>query len=482
MSIPSIGTFVSDLKPEMSIPNITTIVSDLKPEMSIPNISTIVSDLKPEIPEKAIEMQAALYNAMWEGKSWAAESESLTRINGSKNWVYKLNKCHEPEVAAFFKVGAGNENASGKMEKLMWDMAVLLGYEENFAPTGETEVRTKQELAGGQQKLWRWDKGNLIEVKGAKKGMHGSIQVAQKGNLLYKVEDLSKEEIVKGILISVLFGMSDAHNMNILVTEEGKIKFFDNTRSMPNGNGYIDWSGNDICSAYRCALLDLPSASKPLDNVDIESLKKEVAILQQNLPKLWAFLNTPQTKAMLKTLPPGWMDIAASFEAMKERVHLLDEALSQGRIKTAQDLAGESCPGYKFAFAVTYLHQWYYAPNNFEPEHAHNCTGYDSMNAILEELESMGFDFKQLKEWCDTLSLADLTNKIQNNSLTLLSRDPSVLAKSKAIKNQILNSAVINFKDLRRKDCEKVVSDLRKRLTPKRAEEKQPVKIPIRDM
>ncbi len=375
------------------------------------------------VTKKAIEGEAELFRAAREGKEWASKN-LLFPQGGSLNSVYKLND------SAFFKVGAGNEQAAGKMEKLMWDIAVLLNFEEFFVPTGEAEIGP----------------------------LRGGIQVAQKGCLLYDMQNkLSKAEVVKGIFISIVMGMSDAHEKNIFVTNEGKIKFFDNTRSLPNGNGYIDFGGGTICSAYRCALLDQLESSLPLDSIEIKNLRKDVAVAQKNLSKLWAFLNTPQTKAMLSKLPPGWMDVKGSFEAMRERVDLLDEALKKGKIKTAQDMVEQACPGYKFACAVSRLHLSLIG--HIITSGIHSYVG-GSMPEMLDKLIALGVDLKLVKRWCDNpaLSLAELDCKLKSIDLDDLMQLAPNQEKLVKVKEDLLKSAVVNYKDLPRAACEKLTS------------------------
>src|SRR5690606_15973676 len=123
--------------------------------------------------------------------------------------------------------------------------------------TGETEVRDRSQLSGGGERAMQWDsRGELRQVEGAQAPRRGGVQIAQQGKVLYEhmenytADSLDRREVASATLATLVFGMWDAHGGNIFVTEEGKIKFFDNTRSLPNSNGFISRGGERLVSSY----------------------------------------------------------------------------------------------------------------------------------------------------------------------------------------------------------------------------------------
>ncbi len=423
-----IAETVKDDDDEMALMQLTTLPQDLRAELE-----KIKTESKRDLKElelrqksqavtaKALQFEAALFQAMIEGKEWADLQPKLETFKGSANKVYKLYQSHEPDiVAAFFKVGDREEESAGRMEKMMWDMAVILGFEESFVATGETEVKQHR----------------------------GGIQPAQQGTILNKAENLnvSREEITKGILISIIFGMFDAHNGNIFITTDNKIKFFDNTRSMPNSDGYLNDS-NILFLGYRCALLDQPVAHEPLNPNEINSLKAQVASVKEKMFQLRNFLKSPHTESMVKKLPPGWLDVDASFQAMNERIERVEKGLREGKIKTAFDLVIECNPDYKFAFATNSLWKRFIA---YGDGPLHNALGLVSMKTVWEELSQRGYDLNKIKNWCDDPS----------HSIDDLLSDPQLFKavdskmSNDTMMQEISDRAAWDFKDVPRKYCE----------------------------
>lgn len=372
------------------------------------------------ISKRAIELQAFLFQAERQGKQWADKQPSLAPREGANNKVYELYSQNEPAIAAFFKGG----NDTAKMEKLIWDMAVVLGLEDFFAATKETAV--------GE--------------------MRGGIQAALQGQTLEecrKTVDLDRLEIANGILISLIFGMFDAHEGNIMITGENKIKFFDNTRSMPHSNGYI-LHGDFILPAYRCALPDLPGAKEDLTPDELESLREGFASIQEKMTHLHDFLHSPQTKAVLQKLPPGWLNIDAAWQAMQERMNRLERAFQEGAIRKGEDLVAQLNPDYKFAFASTFLFNRICDPALCERDLAHGLVGYQPLNEIWEIFKEKGYDLRAVKSWCDDpdLSIDDIAAKIADCNLTRV--DPE---KTEKILEEVSKRAALDLKDVPREEC-----------------------------
>lgn len=377
---------------------------------------------------KAIVLQAELHQAIREGK----ESAKDAPFGFSSNKVFALYKQNEKEIVAFFKEGVKDNEATAKMEKLVWDIAVLMGLEEYFAPTKEETLHN----------------------------MRGSAQVAIKGRVLHEVIGTemfhaTRQEIANGVLVSVVFGMFDAHRGNIIVTNEGKIKFIDNARSLPNGNGFLDLGKQRYIFSYRSALLDLPETAEALTREEIESLKRAVAALKLRQETLKDFLNSPQTQKTIKDFPTGWFDSGAVYDAMKARVENLDRFLQSGDVKTAQDLVVLTYPEYKFAYGAHLFYLLLFDPITYQVGQLHSSIGFYSMKEVLENLEKAGVDIKIVKQWCEdsTVSLEELKGKIVANKQTLycIPADPNEYIK---LEEELMKNATVDYKDIPKKLCE----------------------------
>lgn len=303
------------------------------------------------IKSSAVEAQADLHRAIRKAKGWTRERMALPPAKGdSANLVYQLGD------AAFFKIGRDNEKAAGAMETLMWKLAVLFNLEKQFVPTGETAVNTN----GSQIKaVLEWNsQGELTNFIFATPSERGGIQPAQKGWTLKDYKELpgakpkiEKEEILNATLASIVFGMFDAHSGNIFITHEGKIKYFDNTRSMPNANGVIHHEGRYV-SPYRSGLLELSDMYSSLTDAQRTQLKTKVAELKEKMVELKEYLYSKDAQILIKKLPPGWLDIAGCIAATAERVDRMEKALDNKNVKNLCDLAVESIPRYKLSFAL----------------------------------------------------------------------------------------------------------------------------------
>ncbi len=438
-----IADTIQDSDDETALMQLTTMPQDLRAELN-----KIKTESKRDLRElerkgqavtaKALQYQAALFEAMIEGKKWANLQPQLqSEMFGSFNQVHKLFKSLEPEiVAAYFKVGLGGEPSGARMEKLIWDIAVILGLEESFVATGKMVL--KQQLGG--------------------------IQPVQEGIVLEDADDdlnIPKEEIAKAILISIIFGMFDAHHRNIFITPDNKIKYFDNTRSMPNSNSCIN-TFDHIIPAYRCALLDLPDAHLSLSPAELDALKSQVASVKEKMHQVQSFLKSPQITEIVKKLPPYWLDVDASLKAMQERIERVENGLLEGKIQTAADLVIAFNPDYKFIFASVVVYQSLEHGSGDKP---HNNIGKNDMRSIWSTIGKK-INLNKLKERCDdpSLSLDDLLKKAKKASFVKtirLEKDEPQESNNKIIEEMAARAAY-DFKDVPRSYCETFIAEKEK--------------------
>lgn len=436
-------------------------IESLKNELSQGKSPGELAEMRKNIA--AVPEQADLHQAIREVKGWAGKQPTLTlnkEEDKSVNEVYPLNSPFTGQTAAFFKVGAHGEEAAGIMEKLMWNIAVRMGVKDQFVATGITEVRDQSQLTGGNEKARQWDAvGNLETFDEAKAPRIGGIQPA-KGKTLRTVlkagGNVARSEIVNGVLTSLVFGMFDAHGGNILITKEGKVKFFDNTRSLPNSNGFIN-RGYDVVSSYRCVLLELGNAKAPLSRQEIEELKQNIKEYKNNFADLNKYLHSKEGQAQLKKLPPGWMDLDASLRAMNQRINTMELLLKQGAVKTLEDLVIKSDPSYKLAYAMTNLELLHRGING----PIHEAIGFYGIQETINTLTLKGIDFQRIKSWCDepNISLDELSNRINWHYRDVWYNPPwgTELQKRQyqndQIKRQICANASEDYKDIARSTC-----------------------------
>lgn len=436
--------------------NLDSIKKDLTEERKSP---TDLAKQRRQAPItlNAIHQQAHLHEAIREAKGWTMQQDKLEKLGASANDVYRLG--FKEDAIAYFKVGEGNEKAAGTMEKLMWDMAVIMGAEKAFVATGETEIRSKTLLQGGGQKVSQWDeKGNLQEFTQAQRPFQGGIQAAQKGKTFSDLNDeekklLSRDEIFNGILTSFLFGMFDAHSGNVFVTEEGKIKFFDNARSMPNSNEFID-RGNSLMVPYRCCLLEFPEVNSKLTQAEILKLKDHISDYQVKMRALKKYLCSKETQAQLSKLPHGWMNVESSFAAMEERLNRMEKAFATAQ--SVEDLVSESSPSYKFAYALTLLDLHY---SGLQPTNMHAYMGYIQIENVNRKSKARGINLNLVKKWSQECTLSELQKKTTEYykasgkiALSTVEKE-QINQENDQIEQQILSTAVDDYKDFSRQEC-----------------------------
>lgn len=428
----------------------------------------VAKQLKFPITEESIRSQAELHQATRQAKAWAANQPTLKKQDNSASDVYKLGE------AAFFKIGGEGESSAGAMETLVWNIAGIMGTEKQFVATGSAEIRNKTQLTGGNQNVPQWNAEDKLQVfEQTQSGLKGGIQVAQRGQVLSEYNQsrneriplLSKAEINQGTLTSVVFGMFDAHAGNVFVTEEGNIKFFDNTRSLPNANGWLD-RGGTIVFSFRSALLDLPEAQQRLTTDEIEQLRRQVADYTTRIASLKTYLTSLQAQGLLNKLPSGWMNIQSAVGAMEERLKGMENALKSGSVETLQQLAEAAIPGYRLAFVLSYLYSVYEGDQSIDlsPDEVqrknHTSVGFASIDDIINSLSFSGLDLTEVQKWCNdsSLSMETVIAKSQEAYRSMRpSNAPVTFPAALELYQQIAGNATVDLKDLARSDSQAYV-------------------------
>ena len=405
-------------------------------------------------------------------------------------------KIHETQQSVTdFKITDQGAEPICMMERLMWDIAVVMGVEKHFAATGsfeafiksqvtepkETEYQDKvisdselgtnapetkiQSAEGASIKAlaekrmqWKTLPGRGIELKPVKVETisKGNIQIKALGVNLRtfmldprsrmmsgKLVAISKAPCIQATLVTLIFGMFDAHARNIMVNKKGNFRFFDNAQSLPHSNGVILW-GDNLRSSYRSGLLALPQSYQNLNESERTLIKTELVNAKFHMEKLKVYLSHPTTKSRLRLLPPCCFDSELVIDAMAQRIDNMEKSLSEEALKTSgalclRDLVFAAHPQFKFIAALTLLGRRGELLENkkeFSKEEAEEvqqalfqevgyyfvddlltlCAGkkktvWDAKKRANREIR-IGFDLDHLAKLCETTDFTSLVNEL----------------------------------------------------------------------
>ncbi len=190
------------------------------------------------------------------------------------------------------------------------------------------------------------------------KTVKGSIQNAIPGRDLHsrmhdpKPSDpvIPQEELIDATLTTFLCGMFDAHEKNVYITPEGKILFFDNSRSLPHADIII--SDGVVIAAYRSSLLSLQGSFIPLTQAQRESILIKIAFWEK---KMGEFTDNKNVMTLFQNLlnkkqgklPLYWLDPSLVIKATKARLERIKKALKKEGEITLQELSFASSPSFK---------------------------------------------------------------------------------------------------------------------------------------
>jgi hypothetical protein len=363
----------------------------------------------------------------------------MTKQIGNINNVFAIpSEKDSSKIIGYYKEGSVGKESLGKavstMEKLIWDIAVILGFKNSFAPTETIKLNSKQE---------------------------GSIQVAHQGislfdylgekNIPKNQKPISQNELIIATLITLIFGMFDAHGGNIIVDEDGHLLFFDNTRSLPNSNNFINRMALGPIPAYRSSLLALSGSYQTLTSEELEQIKDEILKQQQKMTDVCKFLESQK-----QPLPPRWLEVEA-FHAMEQRLENMQQALNDLKIHCLRDLVFGAMPYLKFPSILQLLMSDHKMPEmqstNDElikeiQQYSLIKLGFHPMEKLLTNCVEKGLDPQEIKKWCEedpNLTFEEVICKTSDQ--VNKSRKISEEIKKELIvsKNKIINDLVCSY-------------------------------------
>jgi hypothetical protein len=350
------------------------------------------------VTKRAIKMQAELFRVSRECSVWAKTNPDLTKKGDTKNKVFGVPSSQNSSyVVGYYKEGElGREDVS-ILEELMWQIALIFGWEESFAATKAIHLNLTHK--GGVQVAHR---GISIEDYISRKNIPNNQKI------------ISQDELIEGTFITLTFGMFDAHFDNIIINKGGKIRFFDNGRSMPHSNGFIHRI-NGPTPSYRSALLALSGSYEKLSTEHLQKIKNSITKQKKRMKHVKTFLLSTFTQNRIRKLPPRWFSTEEAIAAMEERLDNMEKALTDNKIGCLRDLVFAAMPGFNFtAILQMLLFEGNIPEIKMEDtqdlieiqQYTLDDVGYDSMNTLLENCIKMGIDPQQIKDWCENSSLS----------------------------------------------------------------------------
>lgn len=389
---------------------------------------------RPSISEGAIAGQAKLMEVTSKAVPFLQSTDALKKQEGSINDVFPL-KGPEKEVFAYFKEGYKGEKATGVMEKLAWNVALLLGVEKNFVPT--------REISFGNKDLRR----------------EGGIQPAVTGIRLRDYlasgikKDIRQNDLIEASLATLIFGMFDAHGQNIIIDEKGVFKFFDNTRTLPNSNGVVIRE-NGLVPTYRSELMLLPGNLRSFTEEERQFIHQYIMKVKPKIKAVEKYLNSNQMAAKLAALPIGWIDPKAMLESLEERVKLMEQAAADRKINNMQEFIFAVNPDFKFFAALKSLKD--YIQSLSLNEKKQNAL-VDVVGSEIKDLFTFacqhGVDPILVQEWSKEFSFNVLLEKVLDEyRKNRYNYEISLIESSEKLMEEYARVGKIDFKDINRND------------------------------
>jgi hypothetical protein len=294
----------------------------------------------------AIKAQAGLIKASKVAKEWADKTTCIYRSEGCTHSVlpfYTLGNEIVPK--AYYKRGRDQ----GIIEKIVWDIAVIFGWEELFTAT-KLETVYLQKIQYVVDRSVRQDHVYRLE--------RGSLQKAITGKLLHgwKGEPpINHISLCRAFAAMFILGLNDVHGKNIFVQGDGSVKLFDNGKCLPPGNRFII-GGENLYPVHRFSPLNLKESKLPLDEEHLAAMKQMIQSCRLAWPALEQFFSSKIMKTRGLKLPSHWLNVGASLKTMGERIKVLDQCLEAAQGKSLEDLMINAYPEYKFTFVLSMLY------------------------------------------------------------------------------------------------------------------------------
>lgn len=286
------------------------------------------------------------------------------------NHVYKLWLETIPNELCekfFFKIGYMGDSKSAKLETLAWKTAIIFNYQDFFVPT--TLVRLDLKQVNPLKYKNRSDKMitlQQVEVLGSLQ----SFEVGKKASELIASNNECLPNYVtiftftKAVLISLLVGMYDAHSSNIIITPDGKIKFYDNNMIFPHSSTMIR-AMSDYVSAFRSGLCQFNEYFALMTDKQREWIEAEILEFKNNMPNFEKFLRDG-ADGLLEGFTEESFDVEQVISETKGRLNRIEKAMGNPHVRSLFDLTCRTFPHFCFSSVIMGYAYYVDAQNDFE--------------------------------------------------------------------------------------------------------------------
>lgn len=223
----------------------------------------------------------------------------------------------EPTQLIYLKANQEAPMWRGALEVLVWNCAQVLDMDDYFVPTA------------------------LFDDMGC-------IQPHVEGKTLehYLTKNyigLSKEQMITGVMLSLVLGFSDANTQNILIDKKNQLHFIDNSRCFPHSNGLIRF-GNDLITSFRCGLSAYSDFFTPLSYSDRQVMVRFMGRANEKLPEIIKAIKNTEAHIPRK----DWFHVDKILDALNIRVERMSKAVQTAH--SLRDLV--FAVHHQFRFAV----------------------------------------------------------------------------------------------------------------------------------
>jgi hypothetical protein len=382
---------------------------------------------------------------------------------------------------------------------------------------GVSEEEKKPKL---QEHIWT-NAGDLEKKEYLVNPLRGSFQPAIDGirfkEYLQSIDsgtgksvlfDIPREHVTKATLISILFGTIDLNAANLFYTpstedKPGRFIFYDNTRSMPNSNGVIRIA-DGMYPAYKSNLLELRQSYENLTSTELQEIKNQIAEFKEKAVKIEKYLTHPRIVKQLNLLPPGWLDVKESIQAMHERLNNVETAINDNKVECLRDLVFAASPEIKFIMALSILIE----PSEEEDEDEKQFIPpllaivedpgpvdlffiqkipfvdfVKPLELLFKKCKGYGLDASKVDEWCrdSSLTFEEVIQKMCHYVQETMAKAGSETEEEKkareertdALLSKLNAKAKLDLKDMPREDSIKFVEELKESKEPKESYEKE---------
>lgn len=358
---------------------------------------------------KVIQAQATLFQNARMCKAWASLHRKLPVTVHGQHFVIPLTEVSKDNhTLCYFKEGKDERF----MEVMVWDIAVLLGWEDLFTPTKLDQFYVDHILE---------QVGNQFDSIKIKEVIYGSMQTAIEG-VLYeqgvKTKKIDEGSLRKAFIAMYLLGLNDVHTHNLMVQDDGTLRLFDNTKCLPHGNQWI-FSQEEFYPVHRFVPFELDICHQPLTEEALNEMRQIVAGVRKSLPAIESYFNSLKVVKIEELLPEYWFDRQRSFQNLKLRLDRIEASLTNNAKKSLFNLYEMIYPQYRFAALVYLLYgkdkfKRFPQTNEERLKIVHSYVGCIGLKQVMKYLFEKGYNLPliQQKAYDLSVNLNDLVHAL----------------------------------------------------------------------